>query len=80
MPDTENPSKVSEEPEQRWTAIELSENEYHEIADDFLDRVLAKCEEAQEEREDLDIEYSVRSIPSLSSFSLIPLWLQSADG
>lgn len=59
MPDTENPSKDTPEVKDKYTAIEISENEFHEIADEYLEAILAKCEEIQEEREDFDVEYSV---------------------
>lgn len=63
MPDTENPSHTAPATKQQYTPVELSENEYHDIADEYMERLLEVCEEAQDEREDLDIEYSV-SLPS----------------
>lgn len=63
MPETENPSKTNPQTEVRYTPVEMSESEYHDIADEYMERLLNVCEEAQEEREDLDIEYSV-SCPS----------------
>ena len=59
MPDTENPSHEAQSSEQRYTPVELSESEYHEIADEYMERLLNVCEEAQEQREELDVEYSV---------------------
>lgn len=61
MPDTENPSHSAPASEKRYTPVELSESEYHEIADEYMDRLLNVCEDAQEEREELDVEYSVRA-------------------
>lgn len=59
MPDTENPDKAAPESVSRYTPVDMTESEYHEIADEFMERLLVLCEEAQEERDDLDVEYSV---------------------
>jgi frataxin len=70
MPDTENPNRSAPPSEKRYTPVEMSENEYHEIADEYMERLLAVCEEAQEQREELDIEYSVSfnsTHPNMSS-------------
>ncbi|UNI19945.1 Ferroxidase [Purpureocillium takamizusanense] len=59
MPDTENPVKedtVKTEPS--VGVAELSDTAYHELADQYLDTVLAKFEQLQDAREDIDIEYS----------------------
>lgn len=37
----------------------LSESDYHELADSYLDIVLAKFETLQDSREDMDVEFSV---------------------
>lgn len=62
MPDTETPGK-----EQSTTptppsygAVELSESEYHDLADVYLDGVLTQFEALQDSRDDIDIEFSVR--------------------
>ncbi|KAH7156965.1 hypothetical protein EDB81DRAFT_929138 [Dactylonectria macrodidyma] len=59
MPDTENPPKATPEPETAtFTAVELSDADYHEIADEYLDTVVGKFEELQDSREDIDVEFS----------------------
>ncbi|KAK2597962.1 hypothetical protein QQS21_005878 [Conoideocrella luteorostrata] len=59
MPETDNPSKqdVAEVPPSIGVA-ELSDSEYHELADSYLEVVLSKFEQLQDAREDIDIEYS----------------------
>jgi frataxin len=37
----------------------LTEEQYHEVADEFLDNLLSKYEALQDERPDIDVEYSV---------------------
>lgn len=65
MPDTENPVKEeTAKTEPSVGVAELSDSEYHELADQYLDTVLAKFEQLQDAREDIDIEYSVRSRPA----------------
>ncbi|TQS32926.1 hypothetical protein Golomagni_06744 [Golovinomyces magnicellulatus] len=59
MPDTESPSK---EPSDGTTASygvkELSESDFHEIADEYLENVFVHFERLQDTREDIDIEFS----------------------
>ncbi len=38
----------------------ISTEEYHEIADSYIEDLVSKLEQLQEEREDVDCEYSVR--------------------
>ena len=40
--------------------------EYHELADAYLDRLVSKLEGLSEQREDVDVEYNVHT--SLSPF------------
>lgn len=64
MPDTENPAKPlneSEEVQPSAAVAELTDGEYHELADEYLDNVVGKFEELQDEREDIDVEFSVRA-------------------
>lgn len=62
MPETDRPSKEkTESTSTSYGVVELSENEFHEIADVYLENVLAQFEQLQETREDLDIEFSVSS-------------------
>ncbi|ATY66203.1 mitochondrial chaperone Frataxin [Cordyceps militaris] len=60
MPDTASPAKepLPSSPELTYGAIELSESEYHDIADEFLEGVLTQFEALQDTREDIDIEFS----------------------
>lgn len=59
MPHSENPAKGSAPPTAPSCSVaELSDGEYHELADRYLDTVLAKFEELQDARDDVDIEYS----------------------
>ncbi|OAA63052.1 mitochondrial chaperone Frataxin [Cordyceps fumosorosea ARSEF 2679] len=60
MPDTESPAakEPPASPEPTYGAVELSESEYHEIADEFLEGVLTQFEALQDTREDIDIEFA----------------------
>ncbi|KAK3177346.1 Mitochondrial matrix iron chaperone [Lecanicillium sp. MT-2017a] len=59
MPDTENPAKNSSDAQPTtYGVVDLSESEYHEISDVYLENVLVKFEALQDTREDLDIEFS----------------------
>ncbi|KAI9158558.1 Frataxin [Paramyrothecium foliicola] len=58
MPETDNPTSEAERTDSTVVVAELSESEYHELADIYLDNVLSRIEELQDKREDLDIEYS----------------------
>ncbi|KAF4339995.1 regulator of mitochondrial iron homeostasis [Fusarium beomiforme] len=61
MPDTENPAKPlneAEEIHQSPVVAEITEQEYHELADEYLDNVVGKFEELQDQREDVDVDFS----------------------
>lgn len=47
-----------------FAPAELSESQYHDIADEYLENVLTIFEALQDSREDIDIEFSVRFISS----------------
>ena len=50
------------------TPAPLSDEEYHSVADDYIELILSKFEEMAETREDVDVEYSVGSAqPSFPS-------------
>jgi frataxin len=67
LPDTEDPQPPgSAEQHSPLTPAEITDKEYHELADEYLDRVLSKLEELQDKREDIDVEYSVRQSESAS--------------
>lgn len=38
---------------------DLTDAQYHELSDEYLDNLLNKFEAAQDERDDIDVEYSV---------------------
>lgn len=60
LPETENPPVKETEPEKRVSQpTDITTTEYHEVADRYIDHLVATLEELQEEREDVDVEYSV---------------------
>lgn len=60
MPDTDSPEPPEPEShEQPKQATEVDYDEFHKLADSFLEEVLAKVEKMQEGEEGIDIEYSV---------------------
>jgi frataxin len=64
MPDTEHPAKPlneTEEVQPTPAVAEITEQEYHELADEYLENVVNRFEELQDQREDIDVEYSVRT-------------------
>ncbi|KAF5021433.1 hypothetical protein F66182_6527 [Fusarium sp. NRRL 66182] len=61
MPDTEHPAKPLNEAEEVQPAAavaEITEGEYHELADEYLDNVVGRFEELQDQRDDIDVEFS----------------------
>ncbi|KAG9500993.1 hypothetical protein J7337_006675 [Fusarium musae] len=61
MPDTENPAKPlneAEEIHQNAVVADITEQEYHDLADEYLDNVVSKFEELQDQREDIDVDFS----------------------
>ncbi|WZH46087.1 Regulatory protein [Fusarium acuminatum] len=61
MPDTEHPAKPlneTEEVQPTPAVAEITEQEYHELADEYLENVVNRFEELQDQREDIDVEYS----------------------
>jgi frataxin len=61
LPDAEDPQpRESVETVVTTTPADLTDAEYHALADDYLAAILSKFEELQDEREDVDVEYSVR--------------------
>lgn len=47
-----------------FKAAELSDGEYHELSDYYLDLICTRYEDLQDSRTDVDVEFSVRAIPS----------------
>ena len=69
-PETENPApKVAEEQDQGAKPAALDEGRYHELADAYLDELVESFYKLQEEREDVDVEYSVSSSCAIASFA-----------
>lgn len=61
MPDSENPPpKQSEDSESPTVPTDISTTEFHERADDYLNELVERLEEAQEKNPDIEVEYSVR--------------------
>ena len=67
-PDAKAP-KAAETPEVLKTPADITEGDYHTVADEYLDKLLSRLEQLQDEREDVDVEYSVRHPPLLPPFA-----------
>jgi len=62
LPDgSKEPANKADEPTQttNHTPTEITEAQYHQLADDYLEAILNKFEELQDTRDDVDVEYSV---------------------
>lgn len=55
-PEPKEPTKTAE-----LTPTEITEAQYHKLADEYLEAILGTFEELQDAREDVDVEYSVRT-------------------
>lgn len=53
------PAKEAETPDLVRTPANITDAEYHSVADEFMDRLLSQLEGLEEKTEDLDVEYSV---------------------
>ncbi|KAL2024349.1 hypothetical protein VTK56DRAFT_8831 [Thermocarpiscus australiensis] len=51
-------SKDVETPEVIKTPANITDAEYHTLADEYMDKLLTHLEELQDQREDVDVEYS----------------------
>lgn len=72
-PETSNPEPPNPESQTTSSGGEstaLSNESYHELADDYLDRLVSVLEEKAETNSQYEVEYSVRLIP-------FPTWLIS---
>ena len=49
-----------ETPKVAQTPADMTDSDYHTVADEYLERLLTHLEELQDSREDVDVEYSVR--------------------
>ena len=60
-PETDNPQPKEPEPTyEAPVAVELSIERYNELSDLYMDSIVEKLEQKQEDREDVDVEYSVK--------------------
>ena len=60
FPETDNPEPKESEPlHEIKEPTPLEDEEYHERAEQYLDEVVTKAEELQEEKQDIDVEYAV---------------------
>jgi frataxin len=48
--------------DQQYSVPELSDHQYHSLSDSWIDGALTKLEELQDQREDVDVEYSVGGV------------------
>ncbi|ROT35140.1 Frataxin [Sodiomyces alkalinus F11] len=76
MPDTDEPRRKDEpaETEVHKNVATLTEGQYHELADTYLDVVVTKLEDLQEVREGLDVEYAngvlTLTVPEIGTYVL----------
>lgn len=61
MPDTSNPDKAPTGNQITFVAAELSDEEYHELSNEYLNDLLEKFETLQDDGSPVDVEYSVQS-------------------
>lgn len=77
------PANKADEPSntENLAPAEITEAQYHQLADDYLEAILNKFEELQDTREDVDVEYSViaRSSPFPSLPSPVPSTTYNAN-
>lgn len=70
MPDTEKPQPPRDEALESarpTQPTEVSDEEYHEHSEQFMDALNEKAEALQEGREDVEMEYSVSHWPTPSA-------------
>ncbi|KAL7798169.1 hypothetical protein V8C37DRAFT_368965 [Trichoderma ceciliae] len=58
MPDTSNPDKAATETEMTFAVAELSDAEYHDLSNEYLNDLLEKFETHQDNGSPIDVEYS----------------------
>ena len=65
MPDAEDPHPPSRVEEAREVQVptQISDDEYHAYADQYMEAINEKAEAMQEAREDVEVEFSVRQPP-----------------
>lgn len=80
-PETDNPQPKQPEAHTATapSPTEITVEEYHQASDAYMDTIVAKLEQLQEQREDVDVEFSVRIYFS-STYSLsLPFILDSIN-
>lgn len=61
LPDSDDPSPPNvQESTVKAVPAELSDSEYHDLADEYLSVILDRLEEVAEKNDQVDFEYSVR--------------------
>ncbi|PTB46980.1 uncharacterized protein TrAFT101_003585 [Trichoderma asperellum] len=58
MPDTSNPDKAPTGSQVTFVAAELSDEEYHDLSNEYLNDLLEKFETLQDDGSPIDVEYS----------------------
>jgi hypothetical protein len=70
MPESSDPpAPATESHDVPTERSEMTLQDYHERADQFMERLLARLEERQDEKGDLEAEYAVREFPTLHSLA-----------
>lgn len=62
QPDTSDPKpkeRESNETASSTSKVEVTEERYHQLSESYLNTLVEKLEGLQEDREDVDVEYSV---------------------
>jgi frataxin len=60
LPETDDPPPTDPEPQTTASApADLTMDEYHKVSDQYLERLVDKFEAMQEEKDEIDCEYSV---------------------
>ena len=65
QPDTSNPKpkeRESTDTASSSSKVEVSDERYHQLSESYLNSLVEKLEALQEEREDVDVEYSVSTL------------------
>jgi frataxin len=63
MPDTSNPDKAPTGTEITFVVADLSDEEYHDLSNEYLNDLLEKFETHQDNGAPVDVEYSVSHFP-----------------
>lgn len=63
MPDTSNPDKAATKTQTTFAVAELSDAEYNDLSNEYLNDLLEKFETHQDNGAPVDVEYSVGLVP-----------------